>query len=124
MNQQVTEYIDKLSQKWQGLNEEMNAGIVEWRGQHPRATFREIETEIDRRLNEYRAEIMSDTANLSTSAEWKEGADGPECPCCGARLVGKGRKKRRLQTRGGQAVEIEREYGVCPECGQGIFPPG
>ena len=97
----------KLSQKWQGRSEEMNADIAEWREQHPRATFREIESEIERRLNEYRAKVMADTANQSTSAELKEGADGPECPRCGARLAGRGRKKRKLQTRGGQAVEYE-----------------
>ncbi len=114
----------KVSQKWQGMSEEMNTGIAEWREQHPQATFREIEAEIDRRLDKYRAKILSDTANLSASAAWKEGADGPECPHCRAKLVGKGRKKRKLQVRGGHAVEIEREYGVCPECGQGIFPPG
>ena len=66
----------KLSQKWQGRSEEMNADIAEWREQHPRATFREIESEIERRLNEYRAKVMADTANQSTSAELKEGAVG------------------------------------------------
>jgi len=114
----------KVSEKWQGMSEEMNAGIVKWREAHPRATFREIEAEIDRRLDEYRAKVLSDTANLSASAEWIEGPDGLSCPHCGAKLAGKGRKKRRLQTRGGNEVGIERKYGVCPECGQGIFPPG
>ena len=113
-----------MREKWQGMSEEMNAGIAEWRERHPRATYREIEAEIDQRLDEYRAKLLSDTANLSASAAWKEGADGPECPHCGAKLGGKGRKKRRLQVRGGNVVEIEREYGVCPGCGQGIFPPG
>ncbi|MBU2447626.1 MAG: ISKra4 family transposase [Bacteroidetes bacterium] len=112
----------KVSRKWQGMSEEMNTGIAEWREQHPQATFREIEAEIDRRLDKYRAKILSDTANLSASAAWKEGADGPVCPKCGARLEGKGKKKRELQVRGGRVVEIEREYGVCPKCGQGIFP--
>lgn len=44
------------------------------------------------------------------------------CPNCGTRLEKKGKKKRKLPTRGGQEVELEREYGVCPKCGQGIFP--
>ena len=65
--------------------------------------------------------MLSDTANVSASAEWKEGTDGPVCPHCGARLEGKG-KKRRRQVRGGNEVEIERGYGVFPECGQGFFP--
>lgn len=114
----------KVNQRWDGMSAEMNAGIAKWREQHPRATFREIEAEIDRRLDEYRAKMLSDTANLSWNAEWIEGAEGPVCPRCGAKLVGKGKKKRRLQTRGGNEVEVERKYGVCPICGQGIFPPG
>ena len=114
----------KVRQKWQGLSEELNAEIAEWREQHPRATFREIEAEVDRRLDQYRAQVLSDTAKLSAKAEWLEGEAGPECPVCGAKLEGKGKKKRRLQTRGGNEVEIDREQGLCPECGQVIFPPG
>jgi YgiT-type zinc finger domain-containing protein len=113
----------KVREEWQAKSEELNAGIAEWRQEHPKATLREIEAEIDRRLDEYRAKMLSDTANLGWSAEWKEGAEGPECPVCGTKVVGKGKKKRRLQTRGGNAVELEREYGVCPVCGLGIFPP-
>ena len=115
---------DEMKKGWQVMSEEVISGMAEWRQQHPKATFREIEAEIDRRLDEFRAKMLSDTVNLSASTAWKEGAEGPECPHCGVSLVGKGRKKRKLQTRGGHAVEIEREYGVCPECGQGIFPPG
>lgn len=115
---------EKAKQEWDEISAEVNAGIAEWRETHPRATFREIEAEVDRRLDEYRAKVLSDTANLGASAEWKEGRDGPECSGCGARLERKGKKKRKLQTRGGKDVEIEREQGICPECGQGIFPPG
>ncbi len=113
----------KVHQGWQKMSEEMNAGIAAWREQHPRATFREIEAEIDRRMDEYRAKVLSDTANLGASAEWIEG-EAPRCPVCGSKLEGRGKKKRKLQTRGGNDVEIEREQGVCPVCGQGIFPPG
>ena len=114
---------EQVKKGWQAKSEEINQGMAEWRQAHPRATFREIEAEVDRRLDEFRAQMLSDTANLSASAEWKEGLNGPVCPHCGAKLEGKGKKKRRLQVRGGNEVEIEREYGKCPECGQGVFPP-
>jgi len=113
----------KASKEWQGLSEEMNVGMAEWRKQHPRATFREIEAEVDRRLDEYRAKILSDMANMGAGVKWEDGK-GPMCPVCGAKLEGRGRKKRKLQVRGGNEVELEREQGVCPVCGQGIFPPG
>jgi len=35
-----------------------------------------------------------------------------------------GRGERSLQTNGGESVELERQYGLCPQCGQGFFPPG
>jgi hypothetical protein len=60
-----------VSKEWDQMSEEMNAAIMEWREQHPRATFREIEAEIDRRLDELRGKMMSDTVNLSTNPQWE-----------------------------------------------------
>jgi YgiT-type zinc finger domain-containing protein len=61
---------------------------------------------------------------VSAAAEWEKGASGVVCPRCGAKLEKKGKKKRKLDTQGGREVELIREYGVCPKCGQGLFPPG
>jgi len=112
------------TEKWRVMSEEVISGVAEWRQQHPKATFREIEAEVDQRLSEMRARMLSDVAITSASAEWEEDEEQPKCPQCGAELQAKGKKKRKMQTRGGQEVELDREYGVCPKCGQGIFPPG
>jgi YgiT-type zinc finger domain-containing protein len=114
----------EASPNWLGLGEAIMVGMDEWRQQNPQATFREIEEELDRRLSELRARMLADLAISSAKAEWKKGAGAPKCPNCGAVLEAKGKKKRTLQTRGGRGVELEREYGVCPKCGQGLFPPG
>jgi uncharacterized protein with PIN domain len=114
----------ELQVKWNGLSAEIMQGITEWREQHPKATLREIEVEIDKRLSELRAKMISDTAMASAQAEWESGAREVVCPRCGAKLEKKGKKKRRLETQGGRTVELVREYGVCPKCRQGIFPPG
>lgn len=115
---------EEMRKRWNGLSEEILSGMVEWREQHPRATFREIETEVDKRLAVLRARMLSDAAIRSAQTEW-DGASGEvRCPNCGGKLEQNGKKKRKLQTRGGQEVELEREYGVCPQCGQRIFPPG
>ena len=71
-----------------------------------------------------RAKMLADAALSSAQGEWEQGSQAVHCPECGATLERKGKKKRKLLTRGGQEVELEREYGVCPACGQGIFPPG
>ena len=114
----------EMRKRWSGLSEEIMSGMAEWRQQHPKASLREIEAEVDKRLAVLRARMISDAAVRSSQAEWEEGNREVVCPTCGAKLEGKGKKKRKLQTRGGQEVELEREYGVCPKCGQGIFPPG
>jgi YgiT-type zinc finger domain-containing protein len=115
---------DELQANWNGLSEEIMQGIVEWREEHPKATMREIEAEIDQRLSALRAKMITDTAMASRAAEWEKGANGVVCPGCGGKLEKKGKKKRKLETQGGRAVELVREYGVCPKCGQGVFPPG
>lgn len=115
---------EEMRKCWNGLSEEIISGMAEWREQHPKATFREIEAEVDKRLAVLRARMLSDAAIRSAQTEWGGTRGEVVCPNCGARLEQNGKKKRKLQTRGGQEVELEREYGVCRQCGQGIFPPG
>ena len=115
---------DEMRKRWNGMSEEIMSGMAEWRQQHPKATFREIEAEVDKRLAVLRAKMISDAAMSSAQAEWEGRVGDVVCPTCGTKLERKGKKKRKLSTRGGQEVEIEREYGFCPKCGQGIFPPG
>lgn len=114
---------EEKRREWGALSEDILNDIAQWREQNPKATFREIEDEIDKRLSELRAQVLSDTANQSARARW-ETAEGVVCPECGAKLVKKGRKKRMLLTRDGRVIELERDYAICPGCGQGIFPPG
>ena len=113
----------ELPAGWSGLSDEIMTGVAEWRSQHPKASLREIEVEIDKRLSGLRVRMISDTANASASARW-EAANGVVCPECGAKLIKKGKKKRVLLTREGREIELEREYGGCVACGLGIFPPG
>jgi len=112
---------EDMRNNWKGLSEEILSGMAEWREQHPKATFREIEAEVDQRLGVLRARMLADAALRSAQTEWEGEV---VCPECGAKLERKGKKKRMLETRGGQRLELEREYGVCLRCGQGIFPPG
>ena len=115
---------EEMRKKWNGMSSEILSDMVEWQAQHPQATFRKIEAEVDKRLSELRARMLSDAAMVSEEERWESGGEGVVCPSCGAKMEKKGKKKRKLQTRGGQEVELEREYAVCPQCGQGIFPPG
>lgn len=114
---------EKAEEKWRNLSEEVIAGTSAWREKHPKATLREIEEEVDKRLSVMRARMIADTAMKSLSAEWEAGEKAGVCPECGGELLKKGKKKRKLQTRERQEIELEREYGICLNCGHGIFPP-
>jgi hypothetical protein len=110
---------------WRQLTEQLTGGMREWRVQHPKATLREIETELDARLARARARMLEDLALASTAATWQEASrlQTPSCPDCGTPLDECGTHPRTLLTHGGQELTLERSYGVCPKCGSGLFPP-
>ncbi len=120
---------EAFERDWAALSEEVLSGMRDWRVQHPRATLSEIEVELDARLARMRARMLERVAQQSTATTWRQKAAdqedaAPQCPHCGTRLEPHGRRTRRLRTAGGQQVQLERDYGVCPQCGQGLFPPG
>ena len=47
-------------------------GLNKWREKHPRATMREIEEEIDRRMTKMRARLITETVMRSASTEREE----------------------------------------------------
>lgn len=108
---------------WQQLTAEITREMGAWRLAHPKATLREIETELDTRLSRMRARLLEDLALTSATAVWNKHAVPPLCPDCHTPLDDAGAKTRSLQTHGGQELELTRSYGVCPACGAGLFPP-
>ena len=110
---------------WHQVTEEITTGMREWREQHPKATLREIETELDTRLARARARMLEDLALQRTAATWQQAArlQMPRCPASGTPLDECGTHPRTLLTHGGQELTLERSYGICPSCGSGLFPP-
>jgi ribosomal protein S27AE len=116
----------ELDQVWQKVFEGVSEELQRWREEHPTATFKQIEEETDARLSGLRSQMLADLAQKSQKREWSGQAEEerPKCPQCGTALVARGKHKRRLATQGDQSVELAREYGSCPKCGGGFFPPG
>jgi YgiT-type zinc finger domain-containing protein len=113
--------------QWMPVSEDVLSGMRDWRAQHPRATLTEIAVELDSRLAGIRARMLEHLAQQSQAAAWsgpQSAEEPPRCPQCGTPLEARGRKTRRLMTHGGRELAVRREYGVCPQCGQGLFPPG
>ena len=115
----------QFEQRWHQLSSEIMSGISDWRLQHPKATLRDIESELDARLARVRARMLEDLALASAAADWQAAATSPPlCPQCGSPLQPRGSQARTLQTHGGQSLTLERCYGVCSVCATGLFPPG
>ena len=116
---------DGFGARWQRGMAEVGAAMDEWRRLHPRATFREIEAALDERLDALRAGMLADVALASGAADLSgRPAEGrARCPACGARLEPRGKKERRVRTRGDQDVRLVRDWAACPACGAGLFPP-
>lgn len=109
----------RMQRAWSELADEAFIGMAEWRVQHPKATFREIEAAVDERLAGVRSRMLQDAALASAAAELEDS----KCPECGGELRNGGKHSRSLLSNHNKKVTLERRYGVCPECGSGLFPP-
>lgn len=56
-------------QTWQRMTTEIIAGMREWRLQHPKATLRAIEHQLDSRWARVRARMLEDLALASAAAD-------------------------------------------------------
>ena len=112
--------------RWSEAAESVWTGMADWRAAHPKATFSEIETALDERLNQVRARVLADLAMASTAADLQTGtqAERPCCERCGRMLQARGPTDRTVLTQGGAEVRLRRTYATCPQCGVGSFPPG
>jgi hypothetical protein len=66
-------------------------------------------------------EMMRDAMQAVAETEQIEG-ELVVCETCGCRMHKRGKRKKQIITRRGE-IELERQYYVCPQCGEGIFPP-
>ena len=101
-------------------------GMTQWRKEHPKATWAEIEAAVDEQINPLRAQLLEDLVGMEQSQDWSERPpeERPTCATCGRPLWTRGEHTRYIQTTGGEAVKVTRSYGACPTCGVGFFPPG
>ena len=78
--------------RWQQMADEVMIGMKEWRLQHPRATFQEIELALDERLAGMRARMLQDVALASAAAKVsdQDQGDRPRCPQCGGPMESRG----------------------------------
>jgi len=99
--------------------------IKEWRRANPKATYVQIEDEVHKRMMQLEARLIEGAVEASPSREWGRGSgvEAALCPKCAVPLQARGQRKRILQGNGGESVTLDRMYGTCPKCGEGLFPP-
>jgi RNase P subunit RPR2 len=116
---------DGCEARWRQVAEEALTGMRDWRREHPSATLAEIEAALDERLLRLRTQMLQDSALASPVAHFQQlpTAARPVCPQCQRPLVARGEATRRLETEGGGELALTRQYGTCPNCGRGLFPP-
>ena len=116
---------EDMDRQWHEETEAVLSGLKDWRAQHATATFREIETAVDDRLNGLRARMVERLALASAATVMGDQPTlaRPTCGPCGLRLTPRGTQTRQVLTQGNQPVQLERAYGVCPTCRVGRFPP-
>ena len=116
---------EPMDEHWQTVSAEIFSGMREWRAQHPRATMREHEQVLDARLARLRAQMLADLATSSPAADWADQPpeEQPRCPTCQEVLTPRGAHSRHLRSLQNELVLLLRQYGTCPACGRGFFPP-
>jgi YgiT-type zinc finger domain-containing protein len=100
--------------------EELIHRMNQWRQANPLATLTEIEEAVEAELASLRKQLVEAMVQEATT-ETQEGAD---CPQCGQKMVKNGRRRRKLKSKEGQTIELERQQWRCLACGATLFPPG
>ena len=79
-------------------------------------------TDIENLVGEMGHEVTQSATEAIAQGEQAEPSE-VICEACQVRMQKRGKRKKRLVTKRGE-IELERQYYVCPQCGQGHFPPG
>ena len=116
----------KERRKWQEMFREASEEVSQWRGEHPQASFSNIENVVDEKLAKVRAKMIEELVLESKMTNIKElaAAERPQCVGCGQPIAANGKQKRELITKYEQVVELERSKGYCRGCQVSYFPPG
>ncbi len=112
--------------KWAESFRQASDEVSQWRKKQPKATFSNIENQVDENLARIRADMIQDLVAASELADFKRlpAKERPKCPVCGKPLASNGQQKRQLVTSHEQVVELARSKGYCAHCRVSYFPPG
>ena len=111
---------EQLKAEFMAEAEELFDRLIEWEEQTEKPNLTQIEEivlELRKRFGERMAQKMM------MRQEERQPAKRVDCPECGGEMENKGMKDNQIETQIGN-LKIERGYYYCPDCKQGVFPPG
>ena len=94
-------------------------GLLEW----CEATERPNLDQIEERVLAFRGIMSQETARVLVESQAASYPASVRCGRCGSAARNKGLKSVQVESQVG-GLEIERSYWRCPNCGEGLFPPG
>ena len=79
---------EQMQQVSAGLRDVL--GMTQWRKEHPKATWAEIEAAVDERINQLRAQLIQDVVQMGESEDWPEipKEERPRCAILSQAAVG------------------------------------
>src|SRR5260221_5142987 len=85
-------------------------GMTQWRKEHPKATWAEIEAAVDERINQLRAQLIQEEVQMGETEEWsqRQEEERPRCATCGHPLSARGEQTRFILTNRGAAAKLTR----------------
>jgi transposase-like protein len=86
----------------------------------PQATLTEIEEAVEAELAQLRKQLVEEMVQEKATGPRAE----PDCPQCGQKMVKNGRRQRKLKSKEGQTIQLDRQQWRCLTCGTTLFPPG
>jgi uncharacterized protein with PIN domain len=110
---------EQVRQELTDKSAEIIERLLEWNESHAEPDL----TQIEDIVLELREELGIEFAASLVSSQEKVEPAVERCKLCGQEMRNKGRKRKVVESRVG-AIDLERGYYYCPECGAGIFPPG
>lgn len=119
--------IERYIPAWDVASGAISRELAAWRQGHPRATLAEIEAAVAEAVGRLQARYLQDLAHASAARDLTatRPEERPRCATCGTALQARGRQDREVLTaRQPTPLRLSRDYGVCPTCGVGLFPPG
>lgn len=94
--------------------------LLDWREGSDPPTLSQLEEEL---LSTRKGMSQAMLDGMLSGEENQAPVKAPACPKCDVVMENKGKRDKVIETRLG-TLRMRREYYVCPQCGEGFFPPG